>query len=292
MARIVGVHGVGQSGNPPPGIVQEWWDAIALGQSSPGRRAAVTSEDVTVAYYAPLYRRKGLKGVESDLDVRELTAPWEQEFVLALAAEAERSAGHGGTATKFVPVGKNLQRALDLLLTVPGMGKITESTLIAWFVKEVYRYLHEPAIREGARTVVSDAIAAGDTRVVIAHSLGSVVAYEALSRGSRDVDTLVTVGSPLGLQKLIFDQLDPSPKNGRLPWPGTVRRWINLAQRRDVVAMTKRLAPLVHPGPGGAMVEDVLVPDPPGLFSAHNAVHYLAQPELASALAEVFPPVD
>jgi pimeloyl-ACP methyl ester carboxylesterase len=169
------------------------------------------------------------------------------------------------------------------------MGQLTESTLIAWFLREVYRYLHEPKIRREAQDLVLNALTPGETRVLIAHSLGSVVAYEALARDSKQVEVFITCGSPLGLPKLVFDQLQPGPSGGRLPWPGNVRRWINLAQPKDVVAMTKRLAPMVSRGSVGQAVEDFLVPDPSGLFRAHNADHYLDRPEISSALVALFP---
>ena len=48
------------------------------------------------------------------------------------------------------------------------------------------------------------------TEVIVAHSLGSVVAYEALcAHPEWPVRNLVTLGSPLGIRNLIFDQLVP-----------------------------------------------------------------------------------
>ena len=57
-----------------------------------------------------------------------------------------------------------------------------------------------------------------DTRVVVGHSLGSVVAYEALceyrARAGGYGPALVTLGSPLGIPNLAFDRLDPAPTAG------------------------------------------------------------------------------
>ena len=61
------------------------------------------------------------------------------------------------------------------------------------------------------------------TRVLIGHSLGSVVAYEYVCRyRPPSVELLVTLGSPLGIPKLVFDRLTPAPADGRGAWPGTV----------------------------------------------------------------------
>lgn len=72
------------------------------------------------------------------------------------------------------------------------------------FVRELAVYLREPGGRRrlAAREAVTRAIAAagGQERVVVvAHSLGSVVTYEALwAAPDLRVDLLVTLGSPLG----------------------------------------------------------------------------------------------
>ena len=105
----------------------------------------------------------------------------------------------------------------------------------------------------GVRQVVQDRVAmqvAEDTRVVVAHSLGSVVAYEALCAHPQwPVRALVTLGSPLGIRNLIFDRLLPAPTaldGGGLmgAWPGRAQSWVNVADAGDVVALVKDLRPL------------------------------------------------
>ena len=50
---------------------------------------------------------------------------------------------------------------------------------------------------------------------MVGHSLGSVVAYEALcAHPEWPVRALVTLGSPLGIRNLIFDRLVPAPAAG------------------------------------------------------------------------------
>jgi hypothetical protein len=88
---MVGVHGVGQLGNPPPGIVKQWWEALARGQLGCHPPVGLIEQDFSLAYYAPLYQRSGTKGLGSSLDVHDLTTEWEKNFLLALASEAERN---------------------------------------------------------------------------------------------------------------------------------------------------------------------------------------------------------
>ena len=74
-------------------------------------------------------------------------------------------------------------------------------------LRQVRDYFHEPEIRQQARQRVSEAVG-DDTRVLVGHSLGSVVAYEALcANPGWPVRMLVTLGSPLGIPNLIFDRL-------------------------------------------------------------------------------------
>jgi hypothetical protein len=56
------------------------------------------------------------------------------------------------------------------------------------------------------------------------------------------VTDFVTVGSPLGLRSVIFDRLDPAPVDGSGVWPAGVRRWTNIADPGDVVALAGVLA--------------------------------------------------
>jgi pimeloyl-ACP methyl ester carboxylesterase len=74
--------------------------------------------------------------------------------------------------------------------------------------------------------------------IVIAHSLGSVVAYEALwAHQDTPVDLLITIGSPLALPHAVFPRLSPAPEQGKGARPPAVRQWINIADPGDLVAI-------------------------------------------------------
>ena len=68
----------------------------------------------------------------------------------------------------------------------------------------------------------------------------------------RNVPMLVTLGSPLGIRNVILDRLQPVPDRTaggavRGRWPGGVRRWTNIADRRDFVALVKKLHEVFAP---------------------------------------------
>jgi len=87
-----------------------------------------------------------------------------------------------------------------------------------------------------------------DTRVIVAHSLGTVLSYIALSNHPDwTVDTLVTLGSPLASPML--NGLAASFVDDFGAWPGSVQRWVNvraLADQACSVPLTEKFGPRVE----------------------------------------------
>lgn len=83
--------------------------------------------------------------------------------------------------------------------------------------------------------------------LVIAHSMGSVIAYDGLwqmSRNERDhagIDLLLTMGSPLG-QNYMQKRIMGHAESGADRYPSNIRRWINLAAIGDLTAIDPVLA--------------------------------------------------
>lgn len=83
--------------------------------------------------------------------------------------------------------------------------------------------------------------------LLIAHSMGSVIAYESLWQMSHDgeeivpVDLLLTMGSPLG-QRYIQRRIMGHQENGVLRYPNYIRRWLNLSAIGDLTALDPLLA--------------------------------------------------
>ncbi|MFB9537259.1 MULTISPECIES: hypothetical protein [Streptomyces] len=147
---------------------------------------------------------------------------------------------------------------------------------------QVRRYLLEPELRAQVKDQVARAVR-DDTRVIVAHSLGSIVAYEALcANPDWPVRALVTLGSPLGIRNLIFDRLDPppTPPAGGRPllgqWPGSVKHWTNIADGGDVVALVKDLRPVF-----GEQVLSFLIHNG---AKAHSVTPYLTAQQTGAAI--------
>ncbi len=79
-------------------------------------------------------------------------------------------------------------------------------------------------------------------RVLVGHSLGSVVAYEALCRiPDHGVTTLITVGSPLGLRS-IREGMSQKGRSRMPNLPPGVLRWVNIYDPDDAISLAGGLA--------------------------------------------------
>ncbi len=118
-------------------------------------------------------------------------------------------------------------------------------------LRDLRRYVHNRNdiamhTREMLKMPLRAAWEAGRPVLLVAHSMGSVIAYEALWEMSRDVrdelrvDLLLTMGSPLGqgyLQRRILGHDKPGAER----YPDNIRRWVNLSAVGDMTAVNPYL---------------------------------------------------
>jgi hypothetical protein len=277
MTQIVLVHGIGQQVKGPGTLLADLYPALSDGLALAGSK--ITPDEVSIAFYGDIFRQPGQRDIGStDLDASDVADPLDQALLMAWwkeASSAEPSVS-GPQDTVRLRTSCLVQRSLDALSHSKFFAGIGERLLIL-SAQQVRRYFSEPAVRTAAQARVASCISA-DTRVVVAHSLGSVVAYEALCAHPEWHQTaLVTLGSPLGIRNLIFDRLRPAPTAGKGHWPHPVTQWTNIADRGDVVALVKALSPSF-----GTDVFDTLVHNG---AKAHDVRPYLTARETGQALA-------
>jgi hypothetical protein len=138
------------------------------------------------------------------------------------ALEKERAIERGPQNWRFV---RTMLRALD---QTPLGGKAIDA-----ITRDVWVYLTFGGIQARIDAIVKGVIDQ-ERCIVIAHSLGTIVAYNVLSRLSRgapEIPLFLTLGSPLGI-RAIAAQL-PRPLGN----PLGVQRWVNARDPRDVVAL-------------------------------------------------------
>jgi len=159
-------------------------------------------------------------------------------------------------------------------------------------LSDLREYHNNPDVRITLRKIVKDAIKARkDKRItVIAHSMGSIIAYDAMRElGNEDitcnVQNFITIGSPLGLP-IVAGYIRKEWKNLRTP--SIVRKWINLADRRDPVAFDTHLNDDYEPNDAGVKIQDDLIinnyVDPQGKHKHHKIYGYLRCPEMSELI--------
>lgn len=276
MARILCVHGIAQQFRGPHVLASSWIPALRDGVHLAGHRPP-DAPDITVAFFGDLFRAEakstGLPpytaaDVSDDLE-RELIRHWWHTG----AAVDPAVPGPDGSTKVRTPA--SVQRALNALSRSRFFAGLGERALI-FSAKQVRWYFTDAEVRQRVRAAVIDLLT-DDIRVVVGHSLGSVVAYEALAaRPDHRVRAFLTLGSPLGIRNLIFDRLDPAPVNSIGGWPG-VAAWTNIADAGDIVATVKRL----QPGFGPDVVDHIV----DNGARAHDVSRYLTAKETGQAIA-------
>jgi pimeloyl-ACP methyl ester carboxylesterase len=246
MARIVLVHGAFNELWGPHELKSRWLPALQDGLWHHG--VTVSERDVEVCFYGDLFRRA--PGTEAEARLEQSRAGI-AEMLTDLAGDTISALAQAASDAAF-------DRAVDMV------------TVMAT----------EPDLRARMRARIEPLVGA-ETCVIVAHSLGTVLAYMALANHPQwTVHTLVTLGSPLA-SPMIFGQLEPAPVDGVGVWPGAIERWVNVRAVGDKAAE----APLAEKF--GDRVEDVLIDNG---HRAHEPEPYLNSAATGAAVAAALEP--
>jgi hypothetical protein len=286
VAEIVGVHGIAQQFTSGFELGSLWLLALQGGLAAAGHEAlaeALGGHDLRVAFFGDLFRPPGAMAAQ---DPPYSPADIQRGPELDIVDELYRAAvaqepSLGPPAGAMAPGSAAVQVMVERLLRSKTFAGVAQRAFIG-SLKQVNRFLADQAMRDRVLARVHEEMD-GDTRVLIGHSLGSVVAYEYLCRYQPvSVRLLLTLGSPLGIPNLVFDRLTPVPVAGYGAWPGTVANWVNVAAPDDVVALRKQLAPL-FPGTSSETLSDRIVDNG---NEPHAVNRYLNARETGSALGD------
>ena len=283
LARVVAVHGINNTYSGPMRMAGDWVPALLDGTELAGGAGLLQPEAIGCAFYGDLFRRPGRSLGDDDLmspgpdDVMtgaeaELLKAWWQ-------AASETDPGVVPPGTRTLGIADGVQAALAALAGSQYLAAATERFLVLW-LRQVRSYFTQSPLRDEIQRRFA-AMISPDTQIVVAHSLGSVVAYEALcAHEDWNVRTLITLGSPLGIRNIILDRLTPPPRQAtdgwHAVWPPPLTSWTNIADRSDFVALVKCLRPLFGDG-----VHDMEIHNG---SRAHDVTRYLSARETGSAI--------
>lgn len=242
MARIVLVHGAFNELWGPHELKARWMPALRDGLWHHG--VTIADDDIEVAFYGDLFRRA--PGTEWDDKIEQSRAGIADALTELAGADTITALGQAASDAAF-------DRTVDMV------------TIMAT----------DPDLRTKMRARL-EPLVGDETRVIVAHSLGTVLTYMALCNHPQwKVHTFVTLGSPLA-SDMVLGMLDPKPENGIGVWPGPVQRWVN------VRAVGDKAAAVPLGDRFGDRVEDVLVDNG---HRAHAPEPYMNSPATGEAVA-------
>lgn len=310
---VIYVHGIGNK--PEASVLECQWDTALFGAPMGDRtrmaywvdrdrypspldatcgdpdRTATDDDEATTATIMALAARAapsegpGREEVALEREIAALAQSEQQRRTLERIAER---IADGVQEEAPPPPAARPGRASARLFPVPLLAR---ETLARLFTRVLLRDVHDFLFDAGKRDLMTGAVwermrGGGEPFVVVAHSQGSMVAYELLRRlrpEDCDVALFVTIGSPLGLQE-VQDHFRRA--GGLLHTPACVGRWVNVADRLDPVALDPTLADEYRPNARGVSVEDRvewwLNPDSPR--DPHSGTGYLRSAEVRDAV--------
>ncbi|WNI21567.1 hypothetical protein [Streptomyces sp. ITFR-16] len=318
VARLVFVHGIGGL-RDTVGELAEWTGALADGMRAAGHSglaARLTAGDAGIcsfANYADLFADPEAQGGPEpggDGAADGILAELLTGLVSALAEEnagggeprddvrrhRERVLDHAraeaAPADQAQGALSAVRRALNVATTLMALrpwGPVAgwaAPKLMVRDLAQVARYLArgesdasgltlDTRIRRRLHTALGDTPA-----VVVAHSLGTVVALEALHARTVRTPLLVTLGSPLSMRTVVRPRLRPQPPST----PEHVERWLNFWDKDDIIAARPRLERDIAPNTSGVLPRSRRT-DADGVW-VHSAAKYLAQAAVAGPVAE------
>lgn len=295
---IIGIHGLGNK--PPKSLLKDWWQLSMIEGLKTGNHYSKLPE-FRIAIWSDILYEKPL-----DLSEKDSTSPYFIGEKYVRAGDDFQIIDHS-TRKKVVDyLGKQMNRIFlndDLTMNY---SFITDAIVGRYFKDLELYYSGERFIDAGRTESFSELIRSrlkdkllkhrNDRIMLIAHSMGTVIAYDVLTFVLPDikVDTFVTMGSPLGLPVImskIGDEMKRSGLNGKsikTP-PGILKNWYNYSDILDKVAFNYKLSDYYSQNDHGVKPVDILVTNNyeiNGTKNPHKIFGYLRTPEFSQVLSE------
>jgi len=292
MAKIIiGIHGL--KNKPPKQLLEQWWkQAIEEGLKRDGypEKAFVFK----MVYWADL--------VYGEPESPEITDPESPYFLDEpyLPSGSVKELKKDNTLRKKVLlfVENQIEKVFlneDLSLN----HKDISDNIIHRYFRELELYYSENeeqiTLKANTRARLSHLLERYkyDDILLIGHSMGSIIAYDVLQYElkNQQVDTFVTIGSPLGfpiIRAKIAEEQKKRHNNLKIKTPESIEKaWINFADLEDKVALNYNLSRDFEASERGIKVQDFEIVNDyiaNGEKNPHKSYGYLRSPGLSKAI--------
>lgn len=297
MSRIIiGIHGMG---NKPEAVqLRKWWkEAIREGFRGIGRLRYMRFE---LVYWASFLHHLPLKSNCTDTEDPYFL---EEPFIKGLT-HLENYSDRPLSRKLHDKINAQLENLFIEEDGTPHFSSLTDF-IIKHFVKDLAAYYQSSWNSENSmRNIVCLNLARSIEKhrkkkiLLIAHSMGSIIAWDVLTKyvPHIDINTFVTIGSPLGLPFVRSRILQYSGDDQKEPvstkTPGNITgSWFNLADYKDRVAFHHDLRAVYLPNAHGIQVEDIMVQNnyiSKGKTNHHKSYGYLGSPEMTKIVSNFY----
>lgn len=296
---IIGIHGLGNKA--PKQILQMWWQK-AIEEGLQPRFEELPELPFELVYWADLIYERPLNPAITDK---------KHEFFIddpyVSSPKAYTAEKPSNLRRKILDmVGDQIESVfLNENLTINYTS--VSDFIINRFFKElgIYYNTYHPEhgttdlmLRQKIQARLNDVLMTHKRKeiLLIAHSMGSIIAFDVLTQvpPNLKIDTLVTIGSPLGIptirSKIATEHSGDSDPRSFLKTPECIQnQWINLTDLRDKMAVYYRLADDFSPNSNGVGVVDKTVINDYVIGkekNPHKSYGYLRTPEMSDILTE------
>ena len=305
---IIGIHGL--KNKPPKDLLEMWWkEAITEGFKLHGRKSKKFKFDLV--YWADLNYETPQDPNNDGDDPEYVSSPYtpykESEF--DKAKEQLKKGVH-----------KTIGAGLDFLFLkdgeISGLEKIVDIAIKKKFADLYLYYTGDCAAKPGVnagkafrgRLIEKLKKYKRHKIMIIAHSMGSIIAYDTLMQiGEKfKVDYFVTIGSPLGwpviIKKTYLELRKNNTANGELPdnniddqeiilpTPEAIcKKWYNIADLDDMIAFVSNLEKKFAPSAKNIRPHDITTKNDfvyKGKSYPHKIYGYLRSPDLSQIVSE------
>jgi hypothetical protein len=272
---VIGIHGL--KNKPAKDLLARWWVA-SLTEGLQRNHGLTSSPRFELAYWADV--QYPAPTPEAELDNPYIKAEGQGPL-----RRYEGSALDKVRAIAEKWGGRTIDKGKDLIGLSPQVDQ-----LIGMAFDDLRDYYRDPDVRTKIRARLASALKQHhDKRVcLIAHSMGSIIAYDvlrAMEQQPTGIEHFVTIGSPLGLPVVTQHIRGEFSKT---TVPQQIKQWTNLADPSDKVALDCSLVDEYQAVSGSVRVQDGLVyneyVDRTGKNDPHSGYGYLRAPELSDIL--------